>query len=89
MASTRKESLAARMAPPLKAAGSQESAKTTPGAAGSAKAVLDESFTSTVKEFSKRLTVDITEEQHRKLLLKSIEQGKKMNPMIRDWIDSL
>jgi hypothetical protein len=65
-----------------KPAGAAEPAK-------SAKTVLDKSFTTTEKEFSKRLTVDITEEQHKKLLLKSIEQGKKMNPMIRDWIDSL
>ncbi|MFK0005034.1 hypothetical protein [Paenarthrobacter sp. NPDC090522] len=88
MASTRKESLAARMAPPPKAAEPQESAK-SPKPARTAKTVIDQSFTSTEKEFSKRLTVDITEEQHKKLLLKSVETGKKMNPMIRDWIDSL
>lgn len=81
MASPRRESLAARMAPPAKPA----------GPATSAKAVLDSSFTAPKdgEEYTKRLTIDLTDAQHKKLKMQGIERDKKMAQMVRDWIDSL
>lgn len=75
-----KASLAARMKPRKPADKDQESA------AGKS---VSEHFKNGDEQYTKRLTLDLTKEQHKKLQLLSVRTGKKMAPILREFIDSL
>ncbi|MFM9431992.1 hypothetical protein [Arthrobacter sp. MP_2.3] len=47
------------------------------------------SFKDAPEEYPKRLTLDLTEEQHRKLKVYAITNGTSMNKLLREYIDSL
>lgn len=47
------------------------------------------SFKEAPEEYPKRLTLDLTEEQHRKFKVYAITNGTSMNKLLRDYIDSL
>lgn len=61
-----------------------------PTAQGSAApASVSSSFKEAPEEFPKRLTVGLTEDQHRKFKLYALSQGRSMNQILRDYIDGL
>lgn len=41
------------------------------------------------EEYPKRLTLDLTVAQHRKLKLRAMDEGLAMNQILRDFIDAL
>lgn len=47
------------------------------------------SFKEAPEEYPKRLTLDLTEEQHRKLKVYAVTNGTTMNKLLRDYIDQL
>lgn len=80
MASPAKKSLAERMAPRKSATTSPELDK-LPSVSASFKNAQD--------DYVKRLTLDLTAGQHRKLKLHAMNEGTTMNQVLRDFIDSL
>lgn len=75
----KKPSLAERMAP--KAA---TSAPATPDAPS-----VSASFKNVGEDYAKRLTLDLTLAQHRKLKLRAMDTGVPMAQLLRDFIDGL
>lgn len=47
------------------------------------------SFKAPAEEYPKRLTLDLTVAQHRKLKVLAMDQGTSMNQMLRDYIEDL
>ncbi|MGP5220400.1 hypothetical protein [Arthrobacter rhombi] len=47
------------------------------------------SFRASVEEYPKRLTLDLTLAQHRKLKMLAMNQDTSMNQILRDYIDNL
>lgn len=75
-----KSSLAARMRPRKPVNDGEQSAAGTS---------VSEHFKNADEQYTKRLTLDLTKEQHKKLQLLSIKTGKKMAPILRELIDGL
>lgn len=66
--------------------------KSTSGAAAgdsAANSSVSSSFKDAPEEYPKRLTLDLTEEQHRKLKVYAVTNGTTMNKLLRDFVDSL
>lgn len=80
MATKNTNDLAARMKRP-QATSSNTANATTPSVAGA--------FKDTPEEYPKRLTLDLTEEQHRKFKVYAVTNGTTMNKILRDFIDSI
>lgn len=79
MASPAKKSLAERMAP---------KSATAPAPRREASSVST-SFKNVEEDYAKRLTLDLTAAQHRKLKLHATNEGTTMNQILRDFIDTL
>lgn len=77
---TDKNSLTSRMKPRKPAVEPEESA---------APQSVSAHFKTADEQYTKRLTLDLTQEQHTKLQLLSVKTGRKMAPILRDYIDSL
>jgi hypothetical protein len=76
----KKPSLAERMAP--------KTATTTSAAPGNGPSVST-SFKSVNEDYAKRLTLDLTLAQHRKLKLRAMDTGVPMAQILRDYIDGI
>jgi predicted HicB family RNase H-like nuclease len=72
-----KKSLSDRMKP----------AKSIQSAAGDSSVAA--SFKKPAEEYPKRLTLDLTVTQHRKLKIRAMNEGVSMNQLLRDYIDTL
>ena len=78
MASPAKKSLAERMAPRSVA---PDTRREVPS--------VSTSFKNADGEYVKRLTLDLTAAQHRKLKLHAMNEGTTMNQILRGFIDTL
>ena len=77
---SKSQSLAERMAP--------RASTPKPAAQDSAPSVSS-SFRSPEGDFEKRLTVDLTVAQHKKLKLRSVNTGVSMVQILRNYIDDM
>lgn len=76
----KKSSLADKMRPKVTqpAAGADQSPTSVSG-----------NFKTAGEEYPKRLTLDLTVAQHRKLKLRAMEEGSAMNQILREYIETL
>lgn len=76
----KKPSLAERMAPKV--------APTAPAPLSNGQSV-SASFKNANEDYAKRLTLDLTLAQHRKLKLRALDTGVPMAQLLRDFIDGM
>lgn len=62
---------------------------TTGKPAGRTTGSVSSHFKTPGEEYPKRLTLDLTVAQHRKLKLRAMDEGSAMNQILRDFIDTL
>lgn len=74
--------------PEKKSLSDKMKAKATPPATPARSSVAS-SFRASVEEYPKRLTLDLTLGQHRKLKMLAMNQDTSMNQILRDYIDNL
>lgn len=79
MATSPKSKLADRMKRPVPAVPTADRSEVS----------VSDSFKDAPGEYPKRLTLDLTEEQHRKFKVYAITNGTSMNKLLREFIDSL
>lgn len=77
------------MATPKKPLSERMKPRTTTPTPKEGPSTVADSFKAPAEEFPKRLTLDLSEAQHRKIKIKAMDEKTTMTQLLRDYIESL